>query len=195
MKKLNIIKISTIIIIVAILTFLFLNAGNFLVTYDKPKNADVIVVLSGDKGTRAQYAVTLYKQGYANKIILSGGIVYNKTTMAQLMAEQAVELGVPSKNIILEDKADSTFDNAIFTRDILLKNDFRSAIIVTSDYHTRRSKMIFNNVFKGSNIKLTYCASVGEYFDKEKWWVSNKSAMIVINEYIKFIGYALGKNT
>ena len=195
MKKLNIIKISTIIIIVAILTFLFLNAGNFLVTYDKPKNDDVIVVLSGDKGTRTQYAVTLYKQGYANKIILSGGIVYNKTTMAQLMAEQAVELGVPSENIILEDKADSTFDNAIFTRDILLKNDFRSAIIVTSDYHTRRSKMIFNNVFKGSNIKLTYCASAGEYFNKDKWWVSNKSAMIVINEYIKFIGYALGKNT
>jgi len=195
MKKLNIIKISTIVIIVAILTFLFLNAGNFLVTSDKPKNADVIVVLSGDKGTRTQYAVTLYKQGYANKIIVSGGIVYNKISMAQLMAQQAEELGVPSENIILEDQADSTFDNATFTKDILIKNDFRSAIIVTSDYHTRRSKMIFNNVFKSSNIKLTYCASEGEYFNKEKWWVSNKSTMIVINEYIKFIGYALGKNT
>lgn len=195
MKKLNIIKISTILLVVVIFTFLFVNAGNFLVSYDKPKNADVIVVLSGDKGTRTQYAVKLYKQGYASKIIVSGGIVYNKTSIAQLMRQQAEELGVPSENIILEDKADSTFENAIYSRDILLKNDFRSAIIVTSNYHTRRSKLIFNKVFSGTNIQLTYCASEGEYFDQSKWWLSNKSAMIVINEYIKFVGYALGKNT
>lgn len=195
MKKLNLIKISTILVIVAILMFLFVNAGNFLVSYEKPKNADVIVVLAGDKGTRTQYAVKLYKQGYASKIIVSGGIIYNKTSIAELMKQQAEELGVPSDNIILEDKADSTFENAIFSKDILLKNDYRSAIIVTSNYHTRRSKMIFNNVFSGTNIQLTYCASGGEYFDQSKWWLSNKSAMIVINEYIKFIGYALGKNT
>lgn len=54
-------------------------------------------------------------------------------------------------------------------------------------------KMVFDKEFKNSGIKLTYCAAADKNFDANKWWGNNKSIIIVINEYIKIIGYWMGK--
>lgn len=187
---------SIVILLVAIMLIgAFLEAGNFLVEDELPKKVDVIVVLAGDKGYRTEYGVKLFKEGYASKLIFTGGEIYKDVTAAALMKKHAVDLGVLEKDIVLEEKADSTYENAAFTKELMLKNKFNSAIIVSSNYHMKRSKMLFDRVFKDTNINLIYCASNDQYFNPNKWWASNKSVMITFNEYLKFIGYFWGKNS
>lgn len=187
-------KLGLIVVLVVVIIVLILNAGRFLVVKDSIHRSDAIIVLSGDKGERIEKAAELYKKGYGKYFIISGGIVYNHITMAQLMKKHAMELGVPQKAIILEDRANSTYENAHFTKAILKQLPIHSAIVVTSNFHLKRTRMIFNRQFKDTDLKLYYAGAKDRYFNEAKWWSNNKSIMITITEYIKMVGYAFGKN-
>jgi uncharacterized SAM-binding protein YcdF (DUF218 family) len=194
MKRKKKIGLWAAVIIVIVMIFCLINAGRFLVVNDSIQKSDAIIVLSGDKGERIEKAAELYHKGYGRYFVISGGIVYNNVTMAQLMMQHAIELGVPKKAIILEDRADSTYENAHFTKKVLKSYPIHTAIVVTSNYHLRRTRLIFSREFKDTAIKLSYAGAKDQYFNETKWWSNNKSIMITINEYIKMAGYALGKN-
>src|SRR6185369_3491184 len=70
-------KIAIGIAVVCLLLFLFreqwlIAIGNFLIVDDKLHPADVIHVIAGDD-YRTDYAIQLYKQGYAKTIFFTGG--------------------------------------------------------------------------------------------------------------------------
>ena len=51
--------------------------GSFLIVDEAPQKADVIIVLAGDSTwSRVAYAADLYQDGYADKVLLSGGNTY-----------------------------------------------------------------------------------------------------------------------
>jgi len=187
--------ISLIIFLSAVTVIFAFYAGELLVVDEKPQKSDVIIVLAGDHGARTGLGARLFQQGYAPYFMVSGGQVYHATTAADLMAAHAVELGIPEKSIILESRADSTYQNAVFTKELIHKYDFKSAIIISSNYHMRRVKLIFQREFFGSGVSLTYCAATDPEYNPHRWWATNKSLLITFDEYIKFIGYSLGKNT
>jgi uncharacterized SAM-binding protein YcdF (DUF218 family) len=122
--------------------------ARLLVVDDRPEKVAVLITLSGDT-ERDLYAAELYKMGMAPKIIMSGC-----GSWAKQMATRAVNAGVKAQDIILEEKAESTYENAVYSRDIVLKNEFKSAIVVTSPYHMRRSKLVFERVFRNTGVKL-----------------------------------------
>jgi len=175
---------------IVIIIVLILNAGNFLIVKENPVKADVIIVLGGDNILRTDYSIKLYNEGYSNILLFSGGKDdINGENSADIMGKEAVRLNVPSKNIIVENKAISTYENAIFTKKILMDHSFKSAIIVTSDYHMRRSRLVYNKAFKNTGIKLIFC-SVQDTNFKPKWWfINNYSRNVVISEYEKLLGY------
>ncbi|MGB9858618.1 MAG: YdcF family protein, partial [Moorellaceae bacterium] len=105
--------------------------------------ADVIIVLSGEQGERVETAVKLYKQGFAPRLLMTGGPVEWNVAAADIMAWQAESLGVPPQDIVLERRASSTYENAVYTLEILKQKGWRSAIVVTSPYHLRRTRFIF----------------------------------------------------
>lgn len=172
----------------------FVFAGCLLVVDEPPEKVDVIVVLAGDRGNRTQKGVELFRQGYAPQIIMSGAIVYDQTTIAELMKRHALRLGVPEQSVILEPYADSTYENAVYTKKIMHQHDFGSAIIVSSDYHMRRVKYLFTREFRGTGVRLVFCPAQDPAFNPRQWWSSNKSMMTTVSEYIKLAGYALGNN-
>lgn len=182
------------ILFVILIGMIFVNAGRFLVLGDHLHKSDAIIVLSGDRGERIEKAAKLYKQGFATYFVISGGTVYHNVTMAELMEKHAIELGVPKNRIIIENRADSTYENAHFTRMKIKSYPIHSAIVVSSDYHMLRVQLIFNREFKNTGMKLLYTGAKDPEFNEAQWWSSNKSIMITLNEYIKLIGYALGKN-
>ena len=86
------------------------------------KHSDCIIGL-GTEGTNvANIAAELYLNGYANKLIFSGGLgkvtykLWNETE-AEKFAKIAIEKGVPSKDIYLEKESTNTGDNLDFLRD------------------------------------------------------------------------------
>lgn len=187
-------KIIILIIVIAVLMVIIeLNLGRFLVESDKLEKEDVIAVFSGDSGARTERAVELLKEGYADYLILSGGKVYDDVTMAELMKNHAIKLGVDESKILIDDEASTTNENAEFTADIIEENNFRSVIVVTSDYHTRRSKLAMkkaleNTLIDGEKVEVTVTPFKEEKFTT-KWWTSGNSVLMVISEYLKLMGY------
>ncbi|WP_413306540.1 YdcF family protein [Bacillus sp. 1P10SD] len=187
-------RIFVVLFFAILLVIFVVNAGKFLVVDEKIQKSDAIIVLSGDKGERVEKAAKLYHQGYGKYFVISGGITYNDVTAAQLMKNHARQLGVPEEAIILEDRADSTYENAEFTKQIIKSYPIHSAIVVSSNFHMKRVKMIFDRDFQGSQIKLYYTGAKDPHFNEARWWSNNKSIMITITEYLKMTGYAFGKN-
>ena len=187
-------KVIILIIIVAVLIGIIgLNLGKFLVESDKLEKADAIAVFSGDSGARTERAVELLKEGYADYLILSGGKVYDDVTMAELMKNHAIKLGVDESKILIDNEASTTNENAEFTTNIIEENNFKSVIVVTSDYHTRRSKLAMeksleNTLIDGEKVKVSVIPSKEKKFTT-KWWTSGNSILIIISEYLKLVVY------
>lgn len=181
-KKLIITVLSIFLLFLLIFYYLLPGIGSFLVIKTNLQHADVIILLGGDK-ERAPYGAKLFKSNYSDKIIFSGvGTITNK---------QAVELGIAQKDIILEDKSTTTYENAKFSRDIMLQNNFTSAIVVSSPYHMRRVSWLFGSVFKNDNITILYSPVDNSWFKPEKWWTNKREALTVVSEYAKFIYYSV----
>ncbi len=166
--------------------------GNFLVVRDNLEKSDVIIVLGTDsKGDREAWAAKLFKDGLGRRIIMCGYEVGWKSSTAEIMKRHAVYLGVPEGAIILDYGWDNhgTWDNAINSLKIVKENNFKSAIVVTSNYHTRRSKYAFRKVFRNSSVRILISPCADESFKPGDWWKNRDFTKIVFVEYTKLIYY------
>jgi uncharacterized SAM-binding protein YcdF (DUF218 family) len=191
----KILKILIAFVLIAVLLylghgFILEKAGRYLYYKDELKPADVIVILSGEKTERVEYGVKLFKEGWARKdrIILSGGPVVWKYTWASLMKEQALQLGMPDKAILLDEKSSSTEENARYTKEILDKHGYKTCILVTSPYHSKRASKIFTKIM-GDKIKIISAPVDHSWFQFEKWWERKRDRAVVLREYSKLLWF------
>ncbi|ETT45151.1 hypothetical protein C162_21478 [Paenibacillus sp. FSL R7-269] len=175
---------------VLLIVVLFLGAGRFLPVSETPKQADVIIILSGGGG-RVEQGVQLFQKGYAPQLLLSNA--KEITGPAGDMRGTALSMGIPESAILTEDAAESTYQNAQLTLPIMQQKGFKSAIVVSSDFHMRRVKFIFDHVYRKSGIELTYIGADSGY-NAKAWWSDRYSRETTFNEYIKMIGNAFGYN-
>lgn len=152
--------------------------GAFLVVQDPLEKVDVIIVLSGGL-ERVEEAARLYREGFSQKLFLSGPV--------GTMVDEAVRAGVHSNDILSEQKAAHTYEHPLFVKPILEQHNYKSAIIVSSPYHMRRSKILFNSVFKKSGIHLVYRPVRDHWFDPNNWWKNKSGRSVVISEYKKLL--------
>lgn len=117
---------------------------------EAPRPADAIVVFAGGAGEsgqagggyqeRVRQAVDLYQAGYAPRMIFSTGFVF-AFAEGEVMRSLAEANGVPREAIILETAATNTYENVTRSRQILIDNGWRSALVVSSPYHMRRAML------------------------------------------------------
>lgn len=150
---------------------------------DVPIKSDVIVVLNGDSG-RIEQAVELYKQGLAPYMILSPA----DTTNSDDIFQQAIRLGVPADRLLVDLQATSTYKNSTIVNGLMDRHHMRSGIVVTSDYHLKRAKEIFER-YKGDR----YFFYVGAPDANGRAWYERPDAFSLWqSELVKNIGYHLG---
>ncbi|QHB18358.1 MULTISPECIES: YdcF family protein [Mannheimia] len=135
--------------------------GNSLLEGEEPtiesyKNAQAIVVLGGGlrdsqelfgklaiTGTpleRMRYAAYLHKE--TGLPLLVTGSAPNGTSEAKVMASEfKMFFNIETK--WLENKAKTTKENAIFSREILEKENINHIILVTNQWHMKRAEMLF----------------------------------------------------
>lgn len=165
--------------------------GNYLVVKNNLKPVDVVAVISGEsEGLRVAKGVELYKSGYAKKLLVSGCKIAWQTNEADIMKRQAMFLGVPEKNIIVDREGCTTFANAVNILEIMKKYNHKNVIVVSSSYHTRRVSIIFNKVFKKSGIELLFSGAPDSDFNPNDWWKNEEAAKLVFYEYVKLVFYA-----
>jgi len=131
---------------------------------DPVPTADIIVVLGGgtesgefprpavevnSAGDRVLYAARLYKEGKAPRLLLSGGNItwLNGRTMtpAEEMAGILELTGISRDAILLQPRSQNTYEDALYSSEILKGMNINRVLLVTSAQHMPRSVALFEH--------------------------------------------------
>lgn len=117
--------------------------------YAEPEgNFDAALVLGGANfimESRAKAAAELYHAGRCKLFITTGGVlwdsIYGRLTEAQILKRHMMDFGVPEACIVTEDKATTTRENYLYSRQFLEGrfSDRKRIVTVTSYGHLIRS--------------------------------------------------------
>jgi len=152
--------------------------------------------LSGDAFKRAVGGYKLYQIKH-RPVIVSGYSMSDRVSEAQIMKGFLTYLGVKAFDIYTDDRSRDTYENALFTKEILKKLNVERFCLVTSAYHIPRSVYLFQKAGfeKGSivPVPVDYKASRSVFtfyklFPNSYWLnVSSKA----LKEYFGLLYYRL----
>ena len=161
-------------------------AGESLVVEDPLEKSDAIIILSDDNfyADRATRAAELFRQKLAPVVIASGLRLRPNAGIAELMTHDLIERGVPRENILpFPQDADNTREEAQFLQKLVQEKNWKSVIVVTSNYHTRRAKYIFGKIFANS-VTVRMAAARDADYDPQHWWEHRKSVKRYFHEIV-----------
>jgi len=176
---------------------IFVVMGAVLVIADPLEKADAIVVLSGGEEVRLQEAISLYKEKYAETIILTETGALVKGYNAQYSGEQRLYLinaEIPSSAIqIIGKHAASTREEAKLVHTQAANTNIHTLIVVTDPYHTLRTRIIWKDVFRDSGIKIIVRPARGSWYKSTSWWMSTAGWENTVSEYAKLLSYVINQ--
>lgn len=167
-------------------------AGDFLVVSDALRSADAIIAIGGDGPERIFTALRLLREGYGRWLVVSGGPYGRGFNSAILMRNQAIRGGLPAERIIVDDVAESTVGNAVGSARLMKRRGLRSAILLTSPYHTRRAAIVFSRYFRRDGLVVRVLAVDDGYFRIDRWWTREPDRGLVLREYTKLLAFLGG---
>jgi uncharacterized SAM-binding protein YcdF (DUF218 family) len=189
-RRRSLILLSTAVLLMTIVYLtrepILLRLGSFLIVHDNLHPADLIHPLGGGYD-RLDYAVKLYKKGYAHRIFVTGdddAIIYRKYVIAK---------GTPAENVFPDKSwSTTTYEEALELKKFFEhQSSIKSVIVVSNPYQMRRARWTFQKVL-GDQVDLQFAPvpfETARY--KKRWWMDPKSRTSVISEYFKLPYYYL----
>lgn len=98
------------------------------------------IQLDRDSWERTYAGVQLWKQ-IGGTLLFVGGVIPNKGSVAEAMADLAHSLGVPKEAVLLETKSQDTYQNLLLSRDLIMQFGAKSWL-VTSALHLPRAMAV-----------------------------------------------------
>lgn len=171
--------------------------GSFLVAPDPlPGRAQVAVALAGSVGAeeaRRAEALRLLQVGRADHVMLSVGKVWFWGEWMPDLARRylAKKYGeeMAKRVVLCEMNADSTAEEVRALLGCLRERGWRSVIVVTSNYHTRRARLIWRRVVADAHPPFTVAVhgvSDGD-FEASGWWRRRRHAKTWLLEITKLV--------
>lgn len=159
--------------------------AEFLIEAEQPRRADCIFVLAGDnRGQRIMRAAELYKQGLAGKIFISGPEGYYDASEDEMAIAFARRRGMQDVPFVgWRNKGLSTEYEARFTYPKLKQEGCRSVMVVTSDFHTRRSGRLMRRHWP--DLEVIMIAAPTVEFDARSWWTNRVYKKTLFLEWSK----------
>lgn len=119
-----------------------LGGGTRSADYPRP------IVEVNEAGDRLSYAAALYHAGAADRILVTGGAIEFLTpegvnAEGTDMAVALRALGVPDEAIRVEARSRNTYENALYSREMLAAEGIDDILLVTSAMHMPRSLPLF----------------------------------------------------
>ena len=203
-RKLVLLNVFLIVIPLAYLGYqpLLRYLGSMIISDSEPKRADAIVLLSGGEPGRAWGAADLYQGRFGAYVILTSEPVL---PAAKQLREAGIEiasgldnnmrilrgLGVPQERILrVEPAVEDTFDELVRVRELAAGKHWNSLVIVTSNYHTRRTRLTARYIF-GPSWEITVVGSKHDDFDPGRWWRTRRDSRTFLIEFEKLVAYTL----
>lgn len=119
---------------------------------DEARPADAVIVLGAGTSEdtvspvfreRLNHGISLYKAGYAGKMILTGG--YGEGNMhsdAYTARQYVVSQGVREEDILIEEESAITWENIENAKSIMEEHSLSAAIIVSDPLHMKRAMLM-----------------------------------------------------
>ncbi len=177
-------------------------SATLLVAETEAFPADAIVVLGGGAPGRAREAGDLYRAGLAEMVVLTTG---EPPDGYEEMSQLGIELvrshenyvrvlrgfGVPEESIVrIEEPVTETMNELTRVRDFARQRNWTRLIIVTSNYHTRRSLLITKHLFD-SSWQIAVVGSRHDGFRPNDWWQEVRHIRTFLIEFQKLLVYEI----
>ena len=173
---------------------------DYLCLHQPPEKADVIVGFGNFNTDIPRRAAELYHQGYAPKILFTGGLGRNTEGLlpepeAVRFARVAMACGVPEQDILLEDRSSNTRENIEFTRQLLQdrKISHRRILGVHQPFMERRITAAMGVYWQSLDFSVTSPqVSIPEYLSraKEQGISENASVSVIVGDFQRMDLYA-----
>ena len=188
---------GVIVLVVLVVGLNFYLAPDDLLNCPKPGDgnclpADAIVVVSGgDTNARTDEAIELYKNKWAPRLIMSGAAADKAgLSNAAAMKKRAISQGVMPENILIEEKSETTKQNAEEVKKIIADRQYQRIILVTSGYHMRRTQLEFSAQLEGVKI-ISHPTTNGKDWGAV-WWLTPWGWWLALGELVKIAIFAVG---
>lgn len=195
-----VIAIVTVISAAAFLPF----AGCYLAVNEPLERADAIFVLAGARVERWLEAVDLHHENWAPRIVLSPGRPEPAEEQlrsrgvrlppeTELFRDAMIQLKVPSDAVTtLPEAVDNTAQEASAIRVLIDREGWKTLIVVTSVYHSRRTHVAFRREFRESPVKIIVRTTRYDPAAPRRWWTRRDDIRRVGSELQKLLVYRLG---
>ncbi len=164
-------------------------AASAWIAGETAEHADAILVLGDDNytGDRALRAADLYRAGFAPQVVASGRMLRPYAGVAEMIEHDLQAQGVPASAIAkFEHRSGNTLEEARGLRGLVATRGWKSVLVVTSDYHTRRARFIFGRVLP-PGVTLRVIAAHDSDFDGARWWETHRGQKIFFGELLGFV--------
>lgn len=161
MKKIKIALLVITIIISSLFLYKIYEIYSF--ASNEPLKSDAILILGcrvkGEEPSvslqrRMETGLDLYRKGFGDKIILSGGQGSGESiTEAEAMRRFYTKNNVSESDLIIEDKSTSTYENFLYSKKLMEKEGIKKIVVVSNGYHLLRASKIANNMDIDSTYK------------------------------------------
>ena len=176
----------------------------FIFVEDQPEKADIIFVPGNGYPQMAEKAAELYRKGYGRYILPSGkysitmgafsGVLSEKEkysgqyqTEWEFLRHVLIENGVAPKDILREERATYTYENALFSKKVTDEAGIlvTKAILCCKSYHSRRVLMYYQHVYPETEFFV--CPSFPDGIRKDNWKQSEEGVDAVTGELTRII--------
>ena len=166
------------------------NAGRVLVV-DAPERSDVIVVLAGETDHRPARALELLDEGYARKVVIDvpvGARIY-EFTQVQLAERYIHDLPEAASVEVCPIYGLSTRDESHDVEKCLAHEESSRVLIVTSEFHTRRSLSVFRHEVHGKTFSVAAAHDDTQF--GQRWWTRRQWAKTCLDEWLRLFWWSL----
>ena len=173
---------------------------DYLCLREDLQKADVIVGFGNFNTDIARRAAELYHEGYAPKVLFTGGLGRNTEGLlpepeAVRFARVAMECGVPEADIILEPDSTNTKENILFTREKLssLNLPHERILGVHQPFMERRIKAAMGVYWPDLDFRVTSPqVTIPEYLEAAKGQgvTENASVSVIVGDFQRMDLYA-----
>jgi uncharacterized SAM-binding protein YcdF (DUF218 family) len=180
-------------VVVSLLVLVLLTCSGQFLVINQPQKSDAIVVLAGETERRPVQGLELLSQGLAPRLILDVPADTRIYEWDQLELAQKYVQRLPQAAAIsvCPIHARSTKGEAQDVSRCLNQIGAHRVLLVTSDFHTRRSLSTFKRMLP------QYDFSVAAAFDERefgvKWWRKRQWAKVNFDEWLRLMWWELAE--
>ena len=195
----TLLSVSIVIIVVGCL--LVWGDSLLIVTEPLPQRVDVVIALQGSvraERVRISGGMDLLRRGVAAHALLSvpqesfWGESLPPIARAYLQRNYGADLAARVDFCETSANVNSTVQEAQESLSCMRQHQWKSIVVVTSEYHTRRARLLWRRVTKSDPDIHVWIQGVADPEFEHPWWRHRESAKIWILEFAKLIWAIFG---